>query len=315
MKSVQIFLAILLVFCGLFACQNAENAPYNSKSSAISTESDAIAYNANTAAQPENLATSVVAKVSRIDSLRKLIRTAEIKGKVNDVVKTTLSIENIASQQNGFVISSKLDNDYNTHSSPISLDSAIEITNATLRSELVIRVPFRQLDTTLRAIGKQIEFFDHRNIAVIDVTLDDIEQELARKRNEALTGQMTAIGAQAGNTTTRIEATDREAQARVAAQTAWLEQQRIADKVQYSNVSINIYERERVLTKMIANREKPVVEPSFGYRIASAFSTGWGGMSTVLIGLLYLWPLYLVMGALYFILKKRKIIHGTNNVA
>jgi hypothetical protein len=303
MKSFQFLAFTLFVFCGLGACNKAENAPYASNTS-VETEAS---INANSVILPETMATSAVAKVSHFDSLRKFIRTAEIRGKVNDVIKTTLTIESIASQQNGFVISSKLNNNQSTHIDLISQDSAIEITNTTLHSELVIRVPFRQLDSTLRAIGKQIEFFDHRYITAVDVSLDEIEQELARKRNETLTGQMTAIGTQAGNTATRIEATDREAQARAAAQTAWLEQQRIADKVQYSNVSIRIYESERILTKMIANTEKPIAGPSLAYKFGAAFQSGGRGLSAMLVGLTHLWPLILVMGLVLWFLKKKEV--------
>jgi Domain of unknown function (DUF4349) len=306
MKLVHISFFALLVFCGLFACQKMESnantegahAPKSLTESANISEEDKTL---------QALGTSAAAKVSRLDSLRKFIRTAEIKGEVQDVVNSTMAIETIAAQQGGFVISSKLDNNHYKDIKQISTDSALEITTTNLRSDMVIRVPFRPLDTTLRAIARQIKLFDHRYINAQDVTLDAIEQELLRVSNANLSTQMTNIGTQAGNTDTRIAAADRAAQAKNAEQAAWLKNQRIEDQVQFSTVSIAIYENSRIKTTMIINLEKTVQSPNFGYEISNAFRSGWRGLCNVFVTLLYLWPLYLVVGILYYLLKSRSV--------
>jgi hypothetical protein len=312
MKSVPIFFLVLFIFFGFLSCNKMDpNVKYESASTPISsTESTNIVAEDATL---KSLATSSAAKVSSLDSLRKFIRTAEIRGEVNDVVSSTTTIENIAAQQGGFVISSNLRNNHHKNVKPISRDSALEIISTNLQSDLVIRVPFRLLDSTLRAIARQIKLFDYRKINAHDVTLDEIEQELIRVSSANLSEQIAVIGTQAGNTTTRIEAADRAAQAKNAEQAAWLKNKRTEDQVQFSTITIAIYENQRTKTTKIANNEMIAQDSSFGYELASAFRAGWQGLGNVFIALMHLWPLYMVVGIFSFLMKNKGVKINSKN--
>ena len=83
------------------------------------------------------------------DSLRKFIRTAELKFKVDNVIESTYNIESIAKQQGGFVTFTNLTSERNNFNTvAVSADSSLETTCITITNLMTIRIPNIKLDTT-----------------------------------------------------------------------------------------------------------------------------------------------------------------------
>ena len=79
------------------------------------------------------------AAVGRFDSIKKFIRTAELRFQVENVVKNTLEIEKIATNNGGFIAESNLENELGFQKTvPISRDSAIETTEIGLKSNITL---------------------------------------------------------------------------------------------------------------------------------------------------------------------------------
>ncbi len=127
---------------------------------------------------------SSVAAMDTGDGSRKFIRTAELKFKVIDAIKSTGSIEDIVQKQGGFVTYTHLGRTVDhIRSTAISKDSVKESTYFTLSNSMVLRVPNNRLDTTLKEIAANIDFLEYRIIKADDVALQFLSNELSRKRS------------------------------------------------------------------------------------------------------------------------------------
>ena len=149
------------------ACQQKSEAPFAEQRPAppssertLNAKSEAEAAPSGPEAQFQDAATngdifsSKAAIPSAIDSLKKFVRNAEMRFRVKNTAAATIRIEDIVLRNGGFIISSQLGSQVELqHTTPVSRDSALETTRFRMHSHLVIRVPYRLLDTTLRSIG------------------------------------------------------------------------------------------------------------------------------------------------------------------
>ncbi|MFN7118702.1 MAG: DUF4349 domain-containing protein, partial [Saprospiraceae bacterium] len=79
----------------------------------------------------------------------------------------------------------------------------------------------------------------------------------------------------------------------------------LRDQVQLSTLHLTMYQN---FNNIAARHE------GFGSRLGDALAGGWQGLLSVLVGLLYLWPLLLTLGiVLFFIFRARKKVKPTNN--
>ncbi len=115
---------------------------------------------------------SSAAVVNSKDTTHRFIRTADLKFKVKSVVKATYTIEDIVARQGGFVTYTNLGSQINySTTTAISADSSLVTNWYTVTNTLVLRVPNVKLDTTLKLIGRTIDFLDYRVIKAEDVAL------------------------------------------------------------------------------------------------------------------------------------------------
>lgn len=246
----------------------------------------------------------VTAATGRViaDTAKKFVRTAQLKFKTNDVLKTTLAIEDIAIANGGFVTKNHFSktNEYQ-HIVPISADSSLETLRFTPVNQLQLRVPYWKLDTTIRAIGRFALYLNYRIVTAADVELDLLENQINNLRSEQFATEMKDIG----TGKTAIEAKTIAQQSQAAADVARMENLRIADKIKYSTIDLDIYQNPGTLQTVIAN-EKPVnaFKPGFLPSLGSAFVKGWGWMKELVLALATLWPIWLLMGLGYWVYKK-----------
>ena len=103
---------------------------------------------------------------------RQFVRSADVKCRVDDVLKATHRIEAITALHGGFVTYTKLDSQPDgTETVAISADSLLETTRYTVSNTMTLRVPNARLDTTLRAIMELAGHLDFREIKADDVAL------------------------------------------------------------------------------------------------------------------------------------------------
>ncbi len=315
-SKTQLIPAAFLLALFLVKCQDgAKNAPnFTQKEAAPAVRQSKSAQNgrvsshlfaadSNEDAAEEPFQTAV-ATVGKFDSLKKFIRTADLRFQVKSTIAATLEIEKIAAKNGGFTLESNLDNRNSFQkTTPISRDSAIETTIEELHSTITIRVPFQKLDTTLREIGRLSTLFNHRRVKAEDVSLNFIENELARLNAETYQAGLGEIktGANA-----KLEATTRSFEARAAADRARLDDLKMGDAIRFCTVQIEVYQPLVVRQRTVANPEKMEVKPGFLFRLGNSLRGGRAILEEIVFGLLALWPIWLLIIGGYFFFKKWK---------
>lgn len=250
-----------------------------------------------------DLFSSSAARPGAIDSIKKFIRTAEMRFRVNNVATATLQIEDIASRNNGFVVKSDLNaqTEYQ-RIEPVSRDSAVETTAYSMHNQITIRVPYRQLDTTLRSIGRLCAFLNYRRINAEDVGLQLLEQELGRIRQDLY---RTELGQAPDSTRSKgMDKTERMLRSRGATDQARIEILKLEDAILFSTIRIDIYQLPQVQQTMIANTDLPEVKIPFFRSLGSAFATGADILEFLVLGLVRLWGVGLLLVIAFWLWSK-----------
>jgi hypothetical protein len=250
---------------------------------------------------------SAAARPGAIDSLKKFIRTADLRFQVKNAARATIQVEDIVLRQGGFVIQSSLNSNIESQkSTPISRDSVLQTTRFSTGSQLTLRVPCTQLDTTLRAIGRLAEFLQYRHVQAEDVSLQLLEKELVRLRESLYQSELAQTPENKN-----APKPERTRDSRAATDEARLEALKLQDQIQYSTIRVELYEQARMLQTIVANTD---VTPPLGLRLRQALASGGELALTLLVGIVQLWGVLLVLGIVLlfwkFVVKR---IRGKKN--
>jgi hypothetical protein len=256
---------------------------------------------------PENAFITAVSTLGNFDGIKKFIRTAELKFRVDNVLESTLAIENIVQKNGGFVTENNLVTQIEMRTNtPVSRDSSVEVTRFTVRNQLVVRVPAALLDTTLREVGKLARFLDYRRVKATDVGLDMLEQELAQTR---LQSHQEQIG-QAIQRSTKPESITRAADhllaSRESSDASRIKTLKIEDAIKYSTVKLDLYGNTQSQHQMLAlPRAIASFEPGFGIQLGQALLAGWQLLMGFILLVMKVWSLWLVLGIGWLLWKYR----------
>jgi hypothetical protein len=295
MKTIRIFLLSGIII-SLFGC-GAPNREEKSESASFNDTTTA-AYISSSAAMETNK-----------DSDRKFIRTADLKFKVKNVIKATYTIEDITVQQGGFVtftsLNSQVDNVVNT---PISEDSILETTYFSVINTITIRVPNTRLDTTLKLISQHIDYLDYRIIKAEDIALQLLSNNLTQKRvaksEQRISNAIDNRGKKLKETTTAEELLINKQE---QADNAKISNLSLTDQVNFSTISLYLYQRQTIRRELIANNINiDAYEPGFGKKMLEALKKGWNILETLFLFLCSMWSLIIVGIIAYLLYKKYK---------
>lgn len=212
---------------------------------------------------------------------RKQIRTANLVIEVNNYNKSRKELENIIRRFNA----------------EISQESELR-QSYRIENNLVIRVQPQKLDSLIETIENIASEIDSKNISVEDVTRQyvDLESRLATKR--AAIEQYKALLKNAQTTSDVLEVHDKMNAMIEEVESAEAQLRVLRDQIQLSTLNLNMYQ---IFNNIAARHE------GFGSRLGNALSGGWQGLLSVLVGLIYLWPLLLTVGIiLFFVLRTGK---------
>ncbi|MDO8367627.1 MAG: DUF4349 domain-containing protein [Saprospiraceae bacterium] len=257
------------------------------------------------AANHGDIFSSAAAVPSAIDSLKKFVRTAQMRFRVKNSADATLRIEDIALSNGGFVINSNLNSELELRqTTPISRDSALETTRYSIHSQLVIRVPYQMLDTTLRSIGRLSDFLDLRHVNASDVGLQMLEQELSKLREGIYRNDLD----QAEENKISPKA-DRARASRAASDHARIETLKLEDAIRFSTITVDVYQVPEIRQMMVTNTDVPIPQRPLAARLGEALRSGGEILLVMLLGMVHLWSLILLAVLGYFTwkwLRKRK---------
>lgn len=316
MKRIIVLSAVALMSLWLYSCggskkdmggahsTSSEKVKMDSVTSAVPMEESETANEEVQTKKTETIpVSSSAARLGKIDSIRKIMRTADLKFKVDNVVKTSYTIEDIIAHFGGFISSSEIRNEINrTEKVPFSDDSAIKNTYYTINCEIVARVPAANLDSTLKAIAPLVGMIDYRIVKATDLTLYYLKQDLENKRQARYQQRVSKVsdtkGSVAGD---RLEAEDRILQSQETSDEALIRRFETEDKIAYSQINISMYQDEMIRVEKVAEQNKGgFFKAGFGYRMLQAFQNGWNVIRFLIYFAITIWPLILI-GAIVWI--------------
>lgn len=240
-------------------------------------------------------------------SERKFIRTADIKFKVKDVTKSTYFIEDATAKFGGFVTFTDLKSEIiEKNETKVSQDSTLITTKYAVTNDITIRVPNTRLDTILKTIAKQIDFLDYRIIKADDVSLKLLSNQLTQKRGENSEKRLEkAIESKGKKLDNVIEAEEKLDTKRENQDIAKLENLSLKDQVNFSTISLSIYQNQSVRQEMTPN-EKSInaYRPNIGLQIWDSIKTGWFMLEAIIAFVFQLWGIALIGFLIWFGYKK-----------
>ena len=225
---------------------------------------------------------------------RKIIRTAQVKTKVEQTEKATYQIEQMARKWRGFVTANNLENRLKKQEEVlISTDSLLQIRHSEAVNTMTVRVPNQHLDTFLMEMSRFYVHLDFRRVHANDLTASFLTNLLkAEVRNQS----SQRIAAASDDKGKRLNDIVNAEQSRVQ-----MSDEAIEKKVQnvetdydiaYSVVTIEIYQDAVVSKNIIANVSATTA--SFGFRCQTAFANGWAILLDIFVGILNLWVFILL---------------------
>ncbi len=294
-RNTKFALTLLLISIAI-SCKQAqsENAEATSNiTEAVATDSTSV-ISSSAAVQPKN-------------STRKFVRTADIKFKVKNVAKSTGIIEDATTRFGGFVTYTNLQSTINDEDrTKVSPDSTLVTTKYTVENNMTIRVPNTQLDTVIKTIAHQIGFLNYRVIKADDVTLQMLSNKMAQHRSDSTEKRIaTAIDTKGKKLNQVIDAEENLDAKKEANDAKTLENLSLKDQVNFSTLTLLIYQDQTVKQEMIAN-EKSInaYRPNIGLQVWDSIKTGWFVLENIISFVVLLWPFALI-GALGFFGYKR----------
>jgi hypothetical protein len=295
-KTTKLALALLLIglaiSCKQANSENASEASYD-KTSAVTTDSSSVT-SSSAAVEPKN-------------STRKFVRTADIKFKVKNVAKSTTIIEDATTKFGGFVTYTNLQSTIiEEDKTKISPDSSLVSTKFTVENNLTIRVPNTQLDTVIKTIASQIGFLNYRVIKADDVTLQMLSNKMAQKRSSGTEKRMAnAIDSKGKKLNQVIDAEEKLDSKKEANDTNTLENLSLQDQVNFSTLTLLIYQDQTIKQEMVANEKSTnAYRPNIGLQIWDSVKTGWFILENILSFIAVLWPFALIGTVLFWVYRK-----------
>lgn len=259
---------------------------------------------ANSAAQvQDSLMPAAVLPLNSPD--RKIIRTADLNCKVDNVMSAVNTIEHSVTAMGGSIADSRMSNtDGGTTTIYYKPDSLKELHTYTTAAQLTLRVPTIYLDSLVHSIPSLVSFIDSRTLTQTDVTARYIgNNAIINTGTKVYSEKKAAQLAKKTEDLVKVQQyEDDNSQKLIERKVSQMELQ---DAVSYATVTVALSQPQQVYSRIIVN---PLYgsTPPLGTRMKLALSDGWSGVQYILIALATVWPLLAIAGAALLVVWRVK---------
>jgi len=212
----------------------------------------------------------------------KVIKVAQYRFQVASVKKSQEAIEVAVRKFSAYISSSTL-----------------TLENPLLEDHIVIRVPSEYFEDLLKEIDTQAIFINERKITADDVAKEfvDLESRLKTKR-EVEQRYAEILRSKAGTIEELLKAEQKIGELHEEIEATISRINYLHDQVRYSTINLDFYQTVSQEAAQVSSG------PGFKERFLKALSSGLTGALEILIGLTYLWPLFVL--SILFLLWRRK---------
>ncbi|MDN3723064.1 DUF4349 domain-containing protein [Aequorivita sp. SDUM287046] len=207
---------------------------------------------------------------------QKIIKTARLVFETPDIENTHQKILQLASQHKGLVQSDNSGKDYNR-----------------IYKDLTVRIPTENFQQFINAISEEVKYFDQRTISRQDVSEEFVDLEARLKAKRILEERYLELLKKANKVEEMLQIERELSNIREEIEARQGRLQYLQNQVAMSTVNIEFYK----------TTAETGITQSYGQKMKNAFQGGWNGISIFFLGILYLWPLFLVAIVIVIILR------------
>lgn len=218
-----------------------------------------------------------VADIKDVKIPDKIIKTANVSVEVENYKESIKRIKSVIDKWQGF-ISNENENSYSYMASNI----------------ITIRVDSKNFGNLIEELVADVKKVENKSISAVDVSEEFVDIETRLKTKKEVEKRYIELLKKAYTVTDilYVEEKIRVVREEIEAKEGRLKY--LKDRVAFSTITLEVKEYY----------QQDIYKPGFGEDAGDALSGGWEGFLTLLIGLLYLWPLWLIIAATLFILFK-----------
>lgn len=210
---------------------------------------------------------------------QKIIREGNLRFESADLAQTHARIKTLVKKYDGLITSDAQGKDYQS-----------------LYRYMTVRVPSHKFDAFVDEVGQGVSYFDRKEISARDVTEEFIDVEARLGAKKKLESRYLELLQKAVKVSEVLEIEKQIAAVREEIESMEGRLKYLQNQVSISTLSIEIYTKTAIDTG---------VTTSYGSKMWNAIKSGFNGISAFFIGLLHIWPLILILVALFFIIRKR----------
>lgn len=214
----------------------------------------------------------------------KIIKTASVRFKVKSVQESTQTIKALVNDYEGYISNMRFSN--NSYQK---------------ENSFTIKVPKNNFDKLLDSLSPVAEFIDHVEITSKDVTEEYMDVETRLKTKLEVKARYEEVLRKNAKTVKDILET--EEKLRIIQEEIEVAQGRLkymVNRVSFSTINIVLYET-------VEYKQQPdAYKRTFGSEIVEALSSGWNLIKSIFLGIIYIWPLILLIVGVIFYIRTRK---------
>ncbi len=210
---------------------------------------------------------------------QKIIKTARLVYEASEIEATHTKIIQLANQYKGFVQSDNSGKSYNR-----------------IYRNMVIRVPTENFQAFIDGVSEGVSYFDQNNVSRQDVSEEFVDLNARLKAKRELENRYLELLKQAKNVKEMLEIERELSNIREEIEAKQGRLNYLESQVSMSTVTIEFYK----LTSETG------ITQSYGQKMLNSIKGGWDGISMFFLGILYLWPLFVL--AIIFVIVLRKIL-------
>lgn len=239
---------------------------------------------------------------------RKFIRKAELRFKVKNVQTSSNVVEDLVDKYKGFIIKSQLStNVLNINEVELSEDSVLRNKSYEVNNEISLRIPNESFEKLQREIQPLMTFLDSQTVSAEDVSLNLMASELRKKRYSKFEKRYEkTIDAKGKKLTETSNAEENLLNHQSEADINQIETLRMKDEVNYSTITLHLYQPVSIVQEMLPNIENThAFKPNLFIRIWQSVREGWYILEEIIIFFARLWFLILLGFGAFWVYKRR----------
>ena len=207
---------------------------------------------------------------------QKIIKTGTLRYAVDDLDQTHHHIKSLAQRYKGIIQNDRSGKSYNQE-----------------YRDMTLRVPSEHFQTVMDSIGKGVAYFDQNDITQQDVSEEFVDIQARLKAKRELETRYLELLKQAKNVTEMLEIERELSNIREEIEAREGRLQFLQNRVSYSTITIYFYK----------TTTDTGITTSYGTKMWNALKSGWNGISLFFLGLLHIWPLFVILFLLFFGIK------------